>query len=90
MAKAKKKFSVVDFLLPKWLFPYKLDLADERIPKLLGLLLVLFSAYITIAFTSYIFTWDKDQSEVLANNWGLLFNPQANMSNWLEIATSEI
>jgi DNA segregation ATPase FtsK/SpoIIIE, S-DNA-T family len=80
---SKKKFNLIDFLFPKWLFPYKLNLDDERVPKLLGLVLILFAAYIAVAFTSYIFTWDKDQSEVLANDWGILFNSQANMSNWL-------
>jgi DNA segregation ATPase FtsK/SpoIIIE, S-DNA-T family len=80
---AKKKFNLIDFLFPKWLFPYKFNMGDERIPKLLGLVLILFSAYIAVAFTSYIFTWDKDQSEVLANDWGILFNTQANMANWL-------
>jgi DNA segregation ATPase FtsK/SpoIIIE, S-DNA-T family len=81
--KPKKKFNIVDFLLPKWLFPYKFDLADERIPKLLGLVLVLVSIYLGIAFLSYCFTWQQDQSDVMLYSWSILFKSEVVAQNWL-------
>ena len=35
---------------------------DERLHKTIGLILILFAAYLFIAFTSYLFTWKNDQS----------------------------
>ena len=40
---------------------------DERTQKILGLLLILFSAYLSIAFVSYFTSWDVDQDKVLGN-----------------------
>ena len=37
-------------------------LQDERFQKTSGLFLVLFSLYLFLAFTSYLFTWKNDQS----------------------------
>jgi len=70
----------------KGIFPqmsFKFDTKDERIWKILGLLFVLASLYLLIAFTSYLFTWEADQDEVLNQSWNILFNTEAKMSNWL-------
>ncbi len=84
MAKGKKtKWSWIDFFFPKWLFPYKMDLADERIPKLLGLVLVLISIYLFVAFTSYLGSWQADQDEVRFYSWGLLFKTDVHIENAL-------
>jgi len=45
---------------------------DARVPKLLGLLFLLFAFYLFIAFSSYLFTWEADQDQVLQFSWGLL------------------
>ena len=37
---------------------------DERFQKSLGAVLILFAAYLFIAFTSYLFTWQTDQDKV--------------------------
>ena len=38
----------------------KLDINDERIPKLVGVVFLFFAFYFFIAFTSYLFTWRVD------------------------------
>ena len=52
---------------------------NERFQKIFGLSLLLFSVYLTIAFTSYLFTWDVDQDKVLGN----LFSSDVQVQNWL-------
>ena len=51
----------------------------ERFQKIFGLTLLLFSVYLTIAFTSYPFTWLADQDKVVSN----LFSPEVKVENWL-------
>lgn len=52
---------------------------NERFQKIFGLTLLLFSVYLVIAFTSYCFTWENDQTKVIGN----LFSPQTKVDNWL-------
>lgn len=52
---------------------------NERFQKIFGLTLLLFSVYLAIAFTSFIFTWETDQDKVL----GDLFSPDVQVNNWL-------
>jgi len=62
----------------------KLGINDERIPKLFGVLCLFFALYLFIAFTSYLFTWRVDQSEVLNElSWRLLLQTNIEMANWL-------
>ncbi|MDQ0640396.1 S-DNA-T family DNA segregation ATPase FtsK/SpoIIIE [Pedobacter sp. W3I1] len=51
------------------------DLADGRAVKIAGLFFVILSLYFLIAFTSYLFTWQDDQSYVIDANggWSNLF-----------------
>ncbi|WP_131536770.1 FtsK/SpoIIIE family DNA translocase [Pedobacter nototheniae] len=46
------------------------DLADGRAIKIIGLFFVILSLYFLIAFTSYLFTWQDDQSYVIDANGG--------------------
>ncbi|MBA3663462.1 MAG: DNA translocase FtsK 4TM domain-containing protein [Bacteroidetes bacterium] len=55
---------------------------NERTQKIIGLLLILFSSYLAIAFTSYFFTWDVDQDKVL-DTGSVLFSPDTKVQNWL-------
>ncbi|WP_317898478.1 FtsK/SpoIIIE family DNA translocase [Aurantibacillus circumpalustris] len=55
---------------------------DERTQKIVGLLLILFSAYLTIAFVSYFSSWDVDQDKVLGDR-AELFLPETKVKNWL-------
>ena len=52
-----------------------MDLQDGRFIKILGLFFVVLSLYFLIAFTSYLFTWQEDQSYVIDANggWSNLF-----------------
>lgn len=58
-------------------------LHDERVPKLLGALLLFLAVYLSIAFVSYLFTWEEDQDSVLRFSWELLFMGEMEMANWL-------
>lgn len=46
------------------------DLQDGRAIKIIGLFFVMLSLYFLIAFTSYLFTWQDDQSYVIDANGG--------------------
>lgn len=80
--KVKKEKVPVD--ADKVSFAEKLDnlfafARNERFQKITGLTLLLFAAYMAIAFTSFIFTWQADQDKVL----GDLFSPEVTVTNWL-------
>jgi S-DNA-T family DNA segregation ATPase FtsK/SpoIIIE len=51
------------------------DLRDGRAIKIIGLFFLVLSVFFLIAFTSYLFTWQQDQSYVSKANggWGNLF-----------------
>jgi len=53
----------------------RFDFSTSKIGKVLGLLMLLFSIYFLVAFTSYLFTWQNDQSYVSVSNggWANLF-----------------
>jgi S-DNA-T family DNA segregation ATPase FtsK/SpoIIIE len=61
---------------------FKLFYNNERTQKIFGLLLVLFSAYLAIAFVSYFFTWQIDQDKVLGSSEEF-FLPETKVKNWL-------
>ncbi|MBK7344397.1 MAG: DNA translocase FtsK [Saprospiraceae bacterium] len=56
---------------------------DQRRPKIGGLIALLLSAYLGIAFVSYLFTWYRDQNHVLFYSWSLLFESEVEIDNWL-------
>jgi S-DNA-T family DNA segregation ATPase FtsK/SpoIIIE len=59
-------------------------LADERTHKVFGLVLLLLSFYMTMAFVSNLFSWKEDQIVAGADsNWQLLFENDLSVSNWL-------
>ncbi|MCI5081299.1 MAG: DNA translocase FtsK, partial [Saprospiraceae bacterium] len=60
-----------------------IGLNDERVPKLVGILLLFFALYLFIAFTSYLFTWQEDQNRVLQFSVELLLQSDVEMANWL-------
>jgi len=56
---------------------------DDKLRRIVGLLLLLFSFYLLVAFTSFLFTWKVDQ-DLLFGSWNeLLFNPEIEVANWL-------
>ena len=57
--------------------------SDDRIPKLAGVLLMFLSAYLFIAFASYLFTWSEDYSDVNKKPWSELFSDSFQAANLL-------
>ncbi|MEY3368606.1 MAG: translocase FtsK [Bacteroidota bacterium] len=56
---------------------------DDRIPKLMGVMLMFLSAYLFIAFFSYLFTWTDDYDDVNSKSLGELFSDSFHASNLL-------
>jgi len=59
-----------------------LNFDDERLSKLFGMFLLFLSFYFLIAFTSYIFTWEKDHDIVMHFTWEN-FLGDVEVDNWL-------
>ncbi|RZL46739.1 MAG: DNA translocase FtsK [Pedobacter sp.] len=59
------------------------DLQNGRLFKIIGLFFVIISIYFLVAFTSYLFTWQDDQSYVIDANggWSNLFNTSNELRN---------
>jgi len=60
-----------------------LKVNDERIVKIVGVLCLFLSLYLTVAFVSYFFTWQADQDKVLQLSSSILFNGDIEVQNWL-------
>lgn len=60
----------------------KFRLNDDRTIKIIGLFFLIVSLYFMIAFTSYLFTWQDDQSYVMDANggWANLWKTQSELS----------
>jgi S-DNA-T family DNA segregation ATPase FtsK/SpoIIIE len=56
---------------------------DDRVPKLIGVLLLFVAAYLFIAFASYLFTWMDDYDDVNSKSFGELFSEGFQASNLL-------
>ncbi len=61
----------------------KLQFNNSRIIKIIGLFLLLMAIFFLIAFTSYLFTWQNDQSYVIDANggWSNLFKTLEELEN---------
>jgi DNA segregation ATPase FtsK/SpoIIIE, S-DNA-T family len=64
-------------------FSFGIDWSDERIPKLVGALLLFLAAYMTIAFTSYLFNWEDDWNSVHDSTLSTFLSSESDYSNWL-------
>ena len=56
---------------------------DERTKNIVGLLFILVSAFLLVAFTSFIFTWEADQSKLELSLGDFLWSPEIIAENWL-------
>jgi hypothetical protein len=61
----------------------KESVGDKRIPKVIGVLCLLLSIYLLVAFVSYLFTWKSDQDQVFNFSWGLFFDDSLKVENLL-------
>lgn len=58
-------------------------LNNPKFQRVAGSTFILFSAYLLIALTSFLFTWKADQ-DVLYKPWGdILLSPEITVENWL-------
>jgi S-DNA-T family DNA segregation ATPase FtsK/SpoIIIE len=59
---------------------------DHRYPKVLGVVLLAFSALLVLAFTSFLFSWEVDQSLAQNFSWEIFkeANPQM-AKNWMGV-----
>lgn len=59
----------------------KLNFNTDKVTKVLGLLCLLIALYFLLAFTSYLFTWQDDQSYVASSNggWSNLFKSESEL-----------
>ncbi|HEX5150775.1 MAG TPA: DNA translocase FtsK [Parafilimonas sp.] len=58
---------------------------DERTSKIAGAVSLLFAAFLFIAFISYFFTWQQDQSEVLKSGIKIFFSSDVHVENLLGV-----
>src|SRR5688572_20955473 len=56
---------------------------DSRIPKLIGITLVLIGTFILVSGISYVFTWKIDQDKILNYPFSALGEGDLIVSNWL-------
>jgi S-DNA-T family DNA segregation ATPase FtsK/SpoIIIE len=63
--------------------PWQSITKDERTHKILGVCFLLIGTFLFIAFTSYLFTWNVDQSDVLSNGWRYLIVEDVKAANLL-------
>lgn len=61
---------------------FRTFLSDERTHKVFGLLLLLTSAFLVVAFVSFLFTWRIDQ-DLVGRPWSEIFKPELRVENWL-------
>ncbi len=54
---------------------------SDKVVKIVGLFFLILSVYFLIAFTSYLFTWQEDQSYISSSNggWNTLFKTRAEL-----------
>jgi S-DNA-T family DNA segregation ATPase FtsK/SpoIIIE len=58
-------------------------LQDQRLPKLIGLTLVILGVFVLVAGVSYVFTWKQDQDKILNNPFSALGEGDLQVANWL-------
>lgn len=63
--------------------PPKSKDGDDKVLKIVGIGIILVSAYLCIAFISYFLSWKEDQDKVMQYAGNLLFNDSVRVSNWL-------
>ena len=56
---------------------------DERTHKITGSILLLFGLLLFVAFTSYLFTWDEDQSKVISEGTKLFWGTETEVNNMM-------
>ena len=56
---------------------------DHRYRKITGFVMLVVASFLALSYVSYLFTWKHDQDAVINHGWGLLFERELEISNWL-------
>ena len=56
---------------------------DDRVVKVAGMISLMMSLYLAVAFISYLYTWKIDQDKVLRFSWSILLEGDLSVNNWL-------
>ena len=56
---------------------------DERFKVILGVVILFFSLFCAISFTSYLFTWKVDQSHMSMSGWDYVSDSDISAENWM-------
>lgn len=57
--------------------------SDDRVRKIGGIICIMLSIYLAVAFASYIYTWKTDQDKVLQFSWEIMLQGDLSVANWL-------
>jgi len=77
--KAKKSASKKPGVFSKITSFFSATYKNEKLAKTVGLLLFVFSIFLLLAFSSFLFTWKVDQN-IINHHWN---NPEIQVENWL-------
>ncbi|KAB2814279.1 DNA translocase FtsK [Phaeocystidibacter luteus] len=83
MAKTKKQTKKTSKPKTPLFEGWKEAAKDRSVHVVVGLALIFIAAFMTIAFISFLFSWDADQSQFQQSFWELMGNPEYEVSNIL-------
>jgi len=58
-------------------------IVSEKVIKITGVTLLIFSIFIVLSFASYLFTWKIDQDKLGDSWYNILFNTEIVLENWM-------
>lgn len=58
-------------------------IVSEKVVKITGVTLLIFSIFIILSFASYLFTWKIDQDKLGDSWYSILFNSEIVLENWM-------
>jgi len=80
----KKKAKSSKLKKPSRIANFIKALKQPKTLRVIGLFILLFACYLTIAFTSFLFSWQEDQSIIRDQAWyKILFDPSIKVDNYL-------
>ncbi|NVK28113.1 MAG: DNA translocase FtsK [Flavobacteriia bacterium] len=83
MAKTKKQTKKTSKPKTPLFEGWKEAAKDRSVHVVVGLALIFIAAFMTIAFLSFLFSWDSDQSQFQQSFWELMSNPDYKVKNIL-------
>jgi len=81
--KSSKKTNSGPSVLDKLKNRITVIVANDKLTKTTGLFLIVFSAFLFLSLSAYLFTWKIDQDKLNLPWKDILFNPDIQVENWL-------